>query len=108
MDLANSTPNLQTNFEKQDLKFVFDEWLQLNDAFNQVIISPPLQKKYDISLKGKTIFFKFHEDEVLRKDATYTINFGEAVQDITERNPVEDFRFVFATCLLYTSPSPRD
>jgi len=97
MDIANSTPNLQTNFEKQELKFAFDEWLQLQDAFNQIVISPPLQKKYDISLKGKTVLFKFHEEEVLRENATYTINFGEAVQDLTERNPVEDFRFVFST-----------
>ena len=97
MDLANSTPNLQTNFEKQDLKFVFDEWLQLNDVFNQVVISPPLQKKHEITLKGKTVLFKFNEDEALREDATYTINFGDAVQDLTERNPVKDFRFVFST-----------
>ena len=97
MDVANSTPNLQTNFKKQDLKFVFDEWLQLNDAFNQVVISPPLQKKHEITLKGKTVLFKFHEEEILRENATYTINFGKAVQDLTERNPVEDFRFVFST-----------
>ena len=97
MDIANSTPNLQTNFEKQDLKFVFDEWLQLNDAFNQVVISPPLEGTHKITLKGKTVLFEFPEEEVLREDATYTINFGEAVQDLTERNSVKDFRFVFST-----------
>jgi len=95
MDLANSTPNLQTNFEKQDLKFVFDEWLKLNDVYNQVVISPPLQKGqsgYEVSLKGKTVLFKFDDEEILRKNATYTINFGEAVQDLTERNPVNVIR----------------
>jgi len=33
----------------------------------------------------------------LRENATYTINFGEAVQDLTEGNAVPDMRFVFST-----------
>lgn len=97
LDSLNSTPNYQTNFQKQTIDLSFNEWLQLNDVFKQVVVSPPLKEKFDVSLKKKTVRFKFHEDEVLRENATYTINFGSCVQDLSERNPVEDLRFVFST-----------
>ncbi|MEO6759286.1 MAG: Ig-like domain-containing protein, partial [Saprospiraceae bacterium] len=37
------------------------------------------------------------ENEVLRPNTTYTINFGSAVQDLHEGNPAKDLRFVFST-----------
>ena len=46
MDKDKSTPNFQTQFKKQDLEFHFNEWVQLKDPFKQVVISPPLEKRY--------------------------------------------------------------
>lgn len=93
-----STPNLKTNFTKQDIVFEFDEWIELNDVFNQIVISPPIDKKdYEIKIKGKSVVFHFKESAELRENATYTINFGEGVRDITERNPAENLRYVFST-----------
>ena len=88
--------NLQTNFVKQDITFTFDEWVKLNDAINQVVVSPPLGKTPKVELRNKELVFSFHEDEVLKEDATYTINFGEAIKDLTEGNPAE-FTYVFST-----------
>lgn len=92
-----STPNYQTNFEKQLITLTFDEWINLKDVFNQVIISPPLIKRPEISIKKKSVLIEFDKEEVLREEATYTINFGEAVQDLTEGNPAENLRFIFST-----------
>ena len=92
-----SSRNYQTNYRKSPIELTFNEWVEIRDAFNQVIISPPLQYKYELSIKGKTIIFNFDEQEELRENATYTINFGEAIQDITERNPAQDVRYVFST-----------
>ncbi len=97
MDLEESTENYQTNFKKQEIELVFDEYVELKDVFNQVVISPPLQKRWNLTKKLKSILFEFDEDEVLREDATYTINFGESVSDYTAGNAVEDLRFVFST-----------
>jgi len=97
LDTLLSTPNFQTNFEKQRIELTFDEWLQLDDVFNQVVVSPPLEFQPEVTLRGKTVRFDFDEEEVLRENATYTINFGEAVQDLTEGNAPEDLRFVFST-----------
>lgn len=92
-----STPNFQLQFEKQPIKLVFNEWVELKDVSSQIIVSPPLQFLPDIGLKGKSLLFRFSPQEVLRSDATYTINFGESVRDFTEGNPATDLRFVFST-----------
>lgn len=97
VDTAKSTPNLQVNFTRQTIALTFDEWVTLSDVFNQVLISPPLEYDPDISLKRKTVRVTFDERETLRPNATYTINFGESVKDLTEGNPAEDLRFVFST-----------
>ena len=97
LDVERSTPNFQTNFEKQRIEFVFDEFIEVKDQFTQVVISPPLEKPWKLSKKLKKVRFDFHEDEVLKKDATYTINFGEAIRDFTEGNVVPNLRFVFST-----------
>ena len=91
-----STPNKQTRFKKQDIILTFDEWIDLKNVFEQVVISPPLEYPFELKIKGKSVHFKFDEQEQLRENATYTINFGDAIRDITENNPT-DIRFVFAT-----------
>jgi hypothetical protein len=92
-----SSPNFQVQFKKQPIELTFDEWIELNDVFNQVVISPPLEYKYELTIRKRTVTLAFDEREELRADATYTINFGESVRDITERNPAENLRYVFST-----------
>ena len=95
--VEESTPNFQTKFQKKTIELTFDEWVEVQDVFNQVVVSPPLEYKFELSLKRKTVRFSFDEREQLRPEATYTINFGEAVKDLNERNPAENLRFVFST-----------
>ncbi len=101
MDSSASTPNLQRNFHPDQNKTVillkFDEWIKLEEAFKQVVISPPLQYTPKIELKGKGVQVSLDPREVLLPQTTYTINFGTAIKDITENNAVKDLRFVFST-----------
>jgi hypothetical protein len=92
-----STPNEQVRFSDRSFLVTLDEWVELEDVFNQVLVSPPLERRPDVRLKGRSVIFKFHEEEVLRDNATYTINFGEAIRDITEKNILKNFSFVFST-----------
>lgn len=96
LDTLHSTRNFQTRFKKQDIVLAFDEWVELKDVFTQVIISPPLAKRPEIVRRKKTIEVHFADDEVLRDSATYVINFGQAIRDITESN-VNPVIFVFST-----------
>ena len=102
-----STTNFQTNFIKQRITLTFDEWIKLEDPFNQVVISPPLNERPDVKLDSKKVIFDFSKDEVLRANATYTINFGNAVRDLSENNPAKDLRFVFSTGSVIDSFSLR-
>ncbi|MFK8100926.1 MAG: Ig-like domain-containing protein [Saprospiraceae bacterium] len=97
LDTLESTASLQTNFEKKRIELSFNEWVQLNDVFNQVVVSPPLEHRPKIVLRGRTVRFEFDEEEILKEKTTYTINFGEAVKDLTEGNVAKDLRYVFST-----------
>lgn len=92
-----STLNEQVNFRPARIELTFDEWVTLNDVFNQVVISPPLEYRPEITLKKRTVTVQFDPREQLRPNATYTINFGSAVRDLTEQNVPDDLRFIFAT-----------
>lgn len=91
-----STPNLQTNFRPEVIRLTFDEWVKLQDVRQQVIISPPIQG-YNVRLKGKSVLVELGEQDTLRSNVTYVVQFGEAIKDLTESNPTEDLRFVFST-----------
>jgi len=97
VDSVASSPNFSTRFQESRIRLTFNEWVVLKDAPTQVLISPPLAKRPDITLKGKTVTMEFAEGEVLRPNTTYTINYGNAVQDLHEGNAAKDLRFVFST-----------
>jgi hypothetical protein len=95
---ARSTPNFQTNFKKQTIKLVFDEYIKVDDVFKQVVISPPLDENPTVESKdSRSVTISFGKDVVLRENATYTINFGSAVKDLNEGNVAQNLRFVFST-----------
>lgn len=98
LDAAESTANYQTNFEKQPVVFTFDEWVELDDPYNQIVISPPVDRsEFEVNIKRRSVIFEFAEELQLREAATYTINFGEAIKDLTEGNAADYLRFVFST-----------
>lgn len=92
-----SSPNLVTNFDQEEIRLTFNEWIQLKDPANLIVISPPLARRPDIALRSKTVVFRFHEEEELNPNTTYIINFGGAIVDLTENNPIENFTYVFST-----------
>lgn len=97
IDTLASTPNFSTRFDRKRIELKFDEWVVLSEAATQVVVSPPMAKRPEVVLKGKTVVVNFDKNEVLRPNTTYTINFGTAVKDLHEGNPAKDLRFVFST-----------
>ena len=85
------------NFNSKNILMTFDEYVQLKDLNNQLIISPPLTKTPDITVEKKTLSIVFDKNEVLKPNTTYCISFGNAVQDINENNPIENFKYIFST-----------
>jgi uncharacterized protein (DUF2141 family) len=97
IDTLGSSPNFATRSNPRRLELKFDEWITLSDVPAQVVVSPPLAKKPEVTLRGKKVLVAFDEAEQFRENTTYTINFGTAVKDLHEGNPAKDLRFVFST-----------
>ena len=87
--------NHSVNFVGNKIEITFDEYITLENANQNVLISPPLTEKPDIKLKNKTVVVKFKE--TLAANTTYTINFGSAIKDLHEGNPFKDYVYSFST-----------
>lgn len=87
--------NHSINFLGKKIEITFDEYITLENANQNVMISPPLSEKPDIKLKNKTVVIKFKED--LTANTTYTINFGAAIKDLHEGNQFKDYVYSFST-----------
>lgn len=86
----------QLNFNSKSVQIIFDEYIQLKDLNNQLVISPPLNKTPDINVKSKTLTIDL-KDQDLKPNTTYSIYFGNALQDMNENNSKENFRYIFST-----------
>ncbi|HPW65533.1 MAG TPA: Ig-like domain-containing protein [Salinivirgaceae bacterium] len=91
---ANPKPN-SLHFDSKKISITFNEFLSLKDASQKVTISPPLNKKPEVRLKGKTVIVELND--TLRQNTTYNINFRDAIRDYTEGNIKDNFQYVFST-----------
>lgn len=85
------------SFDAKHIEIVFDEYIQLKDLSNHLIISPRMSKQPEITVKSKTLSIVIDKNEQLLPNTTYSINFGNALQDVNENNPYENFRYLFST-----------
>lgn len=82
----------------RELRIDFDEYITLKDINRQLIISPPLRKMTKIipsGLANKYLLIKW--DDTLQANTTYNFNFGNAIQDNNEGNPLRYYNFAFST-----------
>ena len=98
--LVNASPKLNSiNFDSEEIRLTFDEFVKLDKVSDQLIISPPLDKSsYEVKpLSGvtKKVFLKFIDS--LETETTYTINFGNSIKDNNEGNPLTFFNYTFST-----------
>ena len=98
--LVNANPKLNsTNFDSEEIRLTFDEFVKLDKVQDQLIISPPVEKSaYEIKpLTGvtKKVFLKLID--TLDANTTYTINFGNSIKDNNENNPLTFFSYTFST-----------
>lgn len=94
-----ATPeNYSTQFNKDEIRIYFDEFIKLEDAQKQIIISPPMPNKPNITPLGSpSKYIRIKLNDTLRENTTYAINFGKSVVDNNEGNPLPYFKYVFST-----------
>lgn len=89
-----SPENKTLHFHSDKITITFDEYIKPT-GFAQTIISPPLEKRPDFKVSGKTLTIKLKSP--LRDSTTYTINFAEDIKDVNEGNIASNFTYVFST-----------
>lgn len=91
---ANPKDNT-TNFHSNTFEVTFDEYIELDNVAQKLIVSPPLQSKPEVSSRLKTIRVKWND--TLRPNTTYIFDFADAIKDYTEGNHLGNFSYSFST-----------
>ena len=91
-----ATPeNYLTNFTQKRIYVEFNEYVQLKDQHKEFFTSPKMKTKPTLSIRGRGVMINIKD--TLREDQTYVLNFGAALRDNNENNPLHSFQYVFST-----------
>lgn len=91
---ANPAPGAR-NVNRDRIELTFDENIQLDDAFNKVIVSPAQSMAPIVRSLGKRVTVELRDS--LIPNTTYTIDFADAIKDLNEGNILDGFAMDFAT-----------
>lgn len=83
------------HFNEKKIIFTFDEYVDLNDAYKNLLISPVPKNFPDVQRKLKTITVKLKD--TLLENTTYVLNFKDAIKDINEGNKSKNLLYVVST-----------
>lgn len=84
-----------TNFKGKSVHLIFDELVNVKDAFTNVVVSPPSKSIPKVTSSGRRVFVDWSDP--LEPNTTYTIDFGPSIEDVNEGNKLENYSFSFST-----------
>jgi len=94
--LVRSTPQVKSlNVTGNKISLVFNEYVEVVEAQNNVLVSPFQKTNPVINFNLKTVTVRLKDS--LLPNTTYSINFGNAIKDVNEGNVFENFTYVFST-----------
>lgn len=94
--VVKETPaNGSNHFKGKKIEILFNEYLQLDNVQANLLVSPPQQVPPDVKAQGKKVVIIMQED--LIDSTTYTLDFGNAICDYTEKNPIRGYQYAFTT-----------
>ena len=91
---ATPEPNA-TNNKRKKISIEFDEFIKLDKPSEKGIISPPQKEAPEVKVSGRKVLVEFFD--TLRENTTYTVDFGDAILDNNEDNPLGNFAYAFST-----------
>lgn len=95
-NLVSATPADSTlNFRGNRIALTFDEYVDLQDVQNNLLFTPTFETNPEVSVRARTVSVRFRDS--LSPNTTYILNFGNAIRDINESNPVRNFVYTFST-----------
>lgn len=94
--MVNSHPAIGAlNSKEKRIVLEFDEFIKLQNASEKVVISPPQLEMPEIKSNGKRVIVELIDS--LKPNTTYSVDFGDAITDNNEGNPMGQFAFTFST-----------
>lgn len=93
--VASSPRQPAVNITGSRITLTFDEYVDVQELQSNLIVSPYPKKMPEIVVRLKTISIKLKDS--LLANTTYALQFGNAIRDVNEANPVKDFTYVFST-----------
>ena len=89
--LANSV-----NFQPQKkIIILFDEYIEIADIYQEMILSPPIEGRILAQVKGKSLVITF-PPEATFDTLTYTLDFGNSIKDYNEGNTLKNYQYIFS------------
>ena len=94
--LLRATPADSTlRFSGNQIRFLFDEYVEVDDYMKNLLISPLPDNMPTVSRKLETITVRLRDD--LEENTTYVFNFGRSIKDLNEGNVFRNFTYVVST-----------
>lgn len=94
--IVRTTPKYgATNTKATKIVLEFNENVKIENANENVIISPPQLEQPEIEAMGKKITIKLLDS--IKPGTTYTIDFADAIKDNNEGNSMENYAFTFSS-----------
>ena len=94
--LIKASPGDSTrNFNGNRITFSFNEFVDLQNIQENLLVSPSPQKNPDVKSKLNTVTVVIKDS--LESNTTYSLNFGNAIKDYNEGNVMKGFTYIFST-----------
>lgn len=93
--VRTTPPDKGVNVSGRKVSIVFDEYIQVDNPTEKVVISPPQMEQAEIKAAGKKIEVELKDS--LKPNTTYTVDFSDAISDNNEGNPLGNYTYSFST-----------
>ncbi|MEM7548411.1 MAG: Ig-like domain-containing protein [Bacteroidota bacterium] len=94
--LSTSPPDQSLNFQNDRIELVFDEPIQAANLQSELIITPRLERE-DFNFRVRKNKLILNLKKPLDRQTTYSFNFTETIEDITEKNKAQNIKLSFST-----------
>ncbi len=87
--------NFTPNFKAKTITLNFDEFVDVANVFEKLIVNPPLDKFPIVDRKLRTVTIRIKD--TLEPNTTYSWRFDDVIKDVNEGNPFGNYTYVFST-----------
>lgn len=93
--LSVHPPNYSKNFSEKKIIFSFNEKIQLINPYTNIILIPQSTKNLEWKIKNKTLEIVLPDS--LQPNITYRIILNKTIADLTEKNTLDNYEYIFST-----------